>query len=252
MELLSVAQLLRGRRLLVSVGLVAAVVLGAKVSGVIGPSGAAGPITGQAVARVVIDTRVPLVATATAQGADTVVQRSVLLAALMGSNEMTAAIARQAGLPPGQLAVVGPSLDPVSVASYSPGGELPQLAVLATNEMAATQPFVVELRPYAAVPIISVSAAAPDVRQATALTHATIATLKSASAAPSGAGGTLRVEPLGPVRSVAVTSASSSHHLLGMAVAVAVLLAWCTGIVMASGLARLWRRAGRAVVDGGS
>jgi hypothetical protein len=181
MELLSVAELLWRRRILVAVGLVLAVALGSAVGGILPPHSA--PATrpaGEALAQVVIDTRVPLVAT-TAPGADaTIVQRSVLLADLMGSNAMAALIARSAGVQPDALSVVGPVLPPVSEFTLLPDGQLPQLAATAAQTAVHT-PYVVRLQPNYRVPIVSIGTTAPDVHDAVALAQATIATLKSAT-----------------------------------------------------------------------
>ena len=272
MELLSVGELLRRRRILLAVGLVVAVALGAAVAGVLPPRRAAATQpAGEALAQVVIDTRVPLVAT-TAPGADeTIVQRSVLLADLMGSNAMTPLIAQRAGVQPDALAVLGPALPPVSEFSLVPDGQLPQDAAAAAQTAVHT-PYVVRLQPNYTVPVVSIGATAPDVHDAVALAQATIATLKSATlpsnaiakapmSAPTahsvvkraaGAHSAARaaprpqpaldVESLGAVSSVGVP-ATSVHLLRGVGACIALLAVWSVGVVIATGFARLWRRA---------
>jgi hypothetical protein len=250
MELLSMVHMLRNRRLLLAVGLVASLAFGAKVSGAFGSGGAGPTVSGQAFTRVLVDTPAPLLATSVAKGADTVVQRTVLLAALMGSSRTAAAIARLAGVPYRQLAVVGPALDPVTVDSYSPAGQFPLSASTAAAVAGGLERFVVELTPVSTEPIISVGTSAPTAREATALAQATVATLTSTSAAASGGDRTLRIESIDPVRAAPVRSASSSHHMLGAALAFAVFLVWCLGIALLSGVARRWHGAGRTATDG--
>jgi hypothetical protein len=283
MELLSIADVLRRRRILVVFGLVVACALGTMVSGVIATGSARSTRpTGEALAQVVIDTRVPLVAT-TGPGADaTIVQRSVLLSALMGSGTMTASIAQRAGVQPDALTVLGPVLPPVSEFGLVPDGQLPQLAATAAQTAVYT-PYVVRLQPNYAVPIVSIGTSAPDVREAVALALATIATLKAATlptstgtaagtpppgrlvagakraarraASPDSAARTtarpspaLVVEALGAVSGVAV-QATSVHLLRGVAAAVALFAMWCAGVVTATGFGRVWRRAGRPVTQ---
>jgi hypothetical protein len=289
MELLSIADVLRSRRILLAVGLLAAVVLGAAVAGVLPPRSARTTRpTGEALAQVLIDTRMPLVATTTPGGDHTIVQRSVLLAALMASDSMTARIAHRAGIQPDALVVLGPVLPPVSEFSLVPDGQLPQFAATA-SQTAVHTPYVVQLSPNYNVPIVSIGAAAPDVPDAVSLAQATIATLKSAtlptnasrpaavpaatphSAAKPPAGAhsatkpaasrhaaptpaatpqpALDVESLGAVSSVAAPAAAGVHLLRGAAAAVALLALWCAGVVIAAGLARLWRRLGHPVTQ---
>lgn len=250
MELVRVARVLRRHRIVVVIGLLAAVTLGAKVSGVLSPSGA-GISSGQALARVLVDTREPLIATTAQQGAETIAERSSLLAILMASNQAAASIAYRAGVQSGQLAVVAPQFAPVSAYTYLPDGEFPGLTATAAQEAAGLKRFVVELRTDATVPIIDIGVAAPDVRQAAAVAQATVATLTSASVGTGGAFTSLRAEALGPVRT-AVVKTASSHRLLGIAAAVGAFLAWCTAIVIASGLRRLWRRPTVAALNGAS
>src|SRR5205823_2149130 len=86
-ELLSIGRVLSRRRIRVALGLVVAVLIGASVGGVVPPLAGSekGSPTGQALVRVLIDTRVPLPATTTPIGADTINKRSDLLALEMTS-----------------------------------------------------------------------------------------------------------------------------------------------------------------------
>jgi hypothetical protein len=205
-------------------------------------------LTGQALVRVLIDTRAPLAATTTQTGADTITQRSDLLALEMASHETTTAIARRAGIGVRELAVVGPAFAPVSLPTVVPDGQLPQLTANAAAA-AVHEPYVVRLAPYIHVPIIAIGTAAPDTRRAALLAEATVAAMRSSSAATARTHTAIEVEQLGPVRSVAVPPPSSRHRLLGAVAAAVLFAAWCAAIVIASGVARWWRRSKGSAVS---
>jgi hypothetical protein len=244
MELLSVAQVLRRRRILVAVGLVLALLLGAAVSGILPlHKGARAQSSAQALVRVLIDTRVPLVATVTPDGTDTITQRSVLLASDMGSDTWTATIAHAAGIPSNRLLIVSPTFPAVTVSTLMPAGQFPQLTATAA-QTDVVEPYVVRLAPDLGDPIITIGTAAPTTRQAAALANGTVAALKSVTARPGGARGNANVESLGSVHVGTVTSTARTHHLLGLLVVIAVAAIWCSGIVVCSGFARAWRQAG--------
>jgi len=254
MELLSIADVVRRRRILLAVGLFVAIAIGAATAGLLPPSsgGAATP-AGQALAHVVVDTRVPLLATSTPGGDATIVQRSFLLADLMQTDAMTAAIAQRVGLPAADVGVDSPVLPPLVDFSLVPDGQgqFPQLTTTAALTALHT-PYVVQLTPDLNVPVMAIATSAPNVRAAVTLAQATIDTLKAATvpvspgkgAAPKPA---LNVEPLGSISSAAVPVTGSVHLARGVAAAIAVLAAWCAGIVIAAGLARRWRRVGHPV-----
>ncbi|HWF49610.1 MAG TPA: hypothetical protein VG294_03105 [Solirubrobacteraceae bacterium] len=250
MELLSIADVVRRRRILLAVGVVLAVVVGAMAAGLL-PPGSAGAASGggQALAQVVVDTRVPLLATTAPGGDATIVQRSVLLADLMQTTPMTATIAQRAGIPAADLGVVGPVLPPEVQFSLVPDGQFPQLAAAAALTALHT-PEAVQLVPNLNVPVMAIATNAPTVRAAVALAQATIATLKSATVPTSTDGKAaskpaLNIEPLGNISSAAVPASGSVHLTRGVAAALALLAAWCSGVVIAAGLARRWRQVGR-------
>ena len=243
MELLSIGRVLSRRRIRVALGLVVAVLIGAYVGGVVPPLGGSekGSPTGQALVRVLIDTRVPLPATTTPIGADTISKRSDLLALEMASRETTAAIARRAGIGVKELAVVGPAFAPVSLPTVVPAGQLPQLTANAAAE-AVHEPYVVWLVPFSDVPTIVIGTAAPDPRRAALLAEATVAAMRRAIATRASGHAAIKVEQLGSVRSVTVPPPSSRHRLLGAVAAAVLFAAWCAAIVIASGIPRWWRR----------
>ncbi|MDQ6819586.1 MAG: hypothetical protein M3076_04470 [Actinomycetota bacterium] len=242
MELLTVGRVLLRRRTSLAVGLILAAGVGAVISGVL-------PLNHSASARrdweglaiVLVDTKAPLVATATPYGAATITQRSVLLAAQMGSRGATAMIARQARVPVGQLAVTTPTFAPVDVNGILPAGELPQQAALAA-QAGALQPFIVNLVADYQNPVIAIGTAAPTAREARSLVEATIATLQSATAG--SAREPVNVESQGSAIVARSPGSSRSHHLLGLLALIGVVCLWCTGIVVFSGLARAWKAAG--------
>jgi hypothetical protein len=268
MEIVSIVAVLRRRRILLIVGILAAVAAGALVSGV-RHSASAAQLSGEALAQVEIDTRVPLVATSAPGGDDTIVRQSVLLAGLMGSSTMTAEIARRAGIPPDDLFIRGPVLLPTSEFGLLPDGQFPVVAS-ASSLSAVHTPDVVQLVPNYNLPIMQIGAVAPSVREAVSLTLATIATMRSATAATATATATataklaaahrgarrssakslpaLNVESLGGVSSIAVGT-PSIHILSGLAAAIALFAVWCTAIVIAAGVGRLWRSADRPVTE---
>jgi hypothetical protein len=276
MEFLTVTKVLRRRKILLALGLLAAALLGLAVNGVLPSRPTVTASAGEAIGRALLDTRLPLIATTGPQGADTIVQRSVLLATLMGSDQMRGEIAERTGVPAREVAVLPPTFAPVSVYTLLPDGELPQLSAVAASETAAARPFVVDLVTDSTNPIITVGAFAPDAHQAARLVQATIATLSSAAQAlsttppprrsapsaptarstaansnlpPTAASPTLKVEPLGGTRSAMVTSSSRSAAL-GVAAAIGAFLLWCALLVIGSGIARAWKRGESPVING--
>jgi hypothetical protein len=253
MELLSVGRVLLRRRTSVAVGLILAAGVGAVISGVLPLYHAASTRRSwEGLAIVLVDTKAPLLATATPYGADTIAQRSVLLAAQMGASGTTAMVAHRARVPVGQLAVNTPTFAPLDVNGILPAGELPQQAALAA-QASTLQPFVVNLVADYENPVIAIGTAAPTAREARSLVQATIATLQSATA------GSVRepvnVESQGSAIVARSPASSRSHHLLGLLAVIGVFCLWCTGIVVCSGLARVWRCAGlpaRAVTPRGA
>jgi hypothetical protein len=244
MELLSVIRLLLGRRISLAVGLLLAAGVGAVISGALPLYHArAASRHWEGLSVVLVDTKAPLLATTTPYGADTITQRSVLLASQMGSREVTAMIAREAGVPPDQLAIVTPTFAPVEVNGLLPNGQLPQRVALAA-QIGTLQRFIVRLVADYSNPVIAIGTVAPTARQARALAEATIATLRSATNGGARPRGPVNVEPQGPVLVARSVGSSRSHHLLGLLALIGVFCLWCTGVVICSGLARAWKSAG--------
>jgi hypothetical protein len=239
MELLTVLEVLSRRRFLVGIGALLAVVVGAAAAGVLPPRSAESPaqVSGEALARVLVDTRDPLAATVRPLGADTIQRRAVLLADLMTSDRVTTIITDQAGRRAGEVVVLRPTESQPSVP-----GELPDRAAEAALT-AATARYVLDVRTDASVPIISVGASAPDARSARGLAEAAVDALKSVTARPGGRNAGVEIRALGSVRTREVTAGNGSRGLLGLAAATILFATWCGAIVMACGVTRLWRSA---------
>jgi hypothetical protein len=240
MELLTALRMLSRRRFIVGVGALVAVAVGAAAGGVLplrsGESLA--QVTGEALARVLVDTRDPLAGTVQPTGADTIQRRTALLADLMTSDRVTAIITRQTGRAAGEVLILRPTDSEPSVPSA-----LPDRAVAAATA-AATQRYVLDVRTDASVPIISIGASAPDTHSARRLAEEAVDALESVTARPSGRNAGVEIQPLGSVRAREVTGDNGPRGLIGLATATVVFVMWCGGIVMACGVARLWRSAG--------
>jgi hypothetical protein len=276
-EFVSIIGVFRRRRLLLVLGLVASVAIGAVASGVLPPRSSARAThpSGEAVAQVAIDRGVPLIATTARGGVDTIVQQSVLLATFMGGDAMTGQIAKRAGLPADELAVVVPTLPPASESNdVFPNGQLSVVAA-AAPQAAAGRPYVVEIEPSYTVPIIQIGAIAPSRGAAASLAQATVATLRAATVLTNAAARadataqrtattgrsvattseTLRrqralaVRSLGPVSSAAV-QASTTHLRTGATAAAALFTIWCLGLLFASAFRRLWASGDHSVTTG--
>lgn len=254
MELTSIIEILRRRRIALATGVAVALAAAALASGVVHRGASAAP-SGQALAQVLVNTRPSLIAAARPGGQDTIVQRSVLLAALMGSSATTDEIARRAGINPLDLFVRGPALLATSEFGLLPDGQFPQVASTSTLTAVHT-PDVVSLQPNYNLPIIQIGAAAPTIQEAVALAQATVATLQSATeqtnpptaraGATAGDLPPLEVDALGGVTSAAVVT-TDVHLMLGVAAAIGIFLVWCAGLVISAGIGRMWRTLDRPV-----
>jgi len=210
-ELVNIAHALRRRRIIIAFGLAVACALGVLASGVASPHDArAAAPTGSAQAQVLIDTRVPLVATTAPGGAATIVQRSVLLSALMNSDATTAQIARQVRIPADDLTVVVPVLAPVSEFGLVPDGQLPQS--VSTASTALHTPYVVQLLPNYNVPVVSIDTSAPDVHGAVALAQATIAAMQSSTLPAATSTPVARPAAIAPPAVVERAAVRGAHH----------------------------------------
>lgn len=184
--------------------------------------------SGYAQERVLVDTRSPLLADARAKGADSVVYRAVLLGALLGSDRARAEIAGHLGLKGSEIEVVRSN------------DALPQVPTpLAEKAIAvahASAPYVITVASDASLPILSISATAPDARRAAALARQAIATLRPIADRALPAGDAAGVERVGKAEiGVRVVG---PRKLKAFATAIAVFAMWCLAIVFFDHLLR--------------
>jgi hypothetical protein len=234
MELVTVLRLLWRRRVLVGLGLVVAIWVGFMVGH--GTS----RLVGVASARVVVDTPRSQAVEPSPRGADTLVQRTALLADLASTDSVRKRIANGARVPADQLLVVDDRLTTPAAATA-----LPEAA--ATAAAADHQRYELTLHPDETLPIISIDARAPDRRSAARLAAVAANTLKVV-AAPGDAPATrgFVVNLFSPISAHEVVQ--GPRRLFALIAFVVTLVLWCTCIALAPGIARAGRRAaeGRA------
>lgn len=218
MELIAVFRLLWRRRLLVVVGVVLAV--GAAFA--MGPSPT--PPQGFAATRVLLDTsRSQLVADAPF-GADTLAWRATLAAQLLGSERNRQAIASGAGIRPEQFDITDIELTIPKIPA-----SLPRAATEAAYSSA--KPYAVDLYTDGAVPIITISATAPDGASAVRLAQSTVAALKSYTEAPANTERmALRVRTVSPIGYAAIPGGHGRKRMA--AVAMVFICMWIAAVAL--------------------
>lgn len=235
MELVAITHVLLPHRWLLLAGALIAVLAGLVASGVL--MGSAQVDSATAVSRVQIDAPHPLVAEKHVKGAETITPRARVFAFLMSDNRITAGIARRAGLEPGDLAVANAGSD-------SPL-EVTPLADEASSASIPKGDHVVTVAADPQVPVILLSAAAPDAASAERLANAATDELVALveRIAPGEDGHRyLLAKPLGEP-TVEVTEGGTRWYV-GVAVGLIVFVLWCSAIVLVTGAIRAWRRSG--------
>jgi hypothetical protein len=219
----------------------------------VGLGGAKPPITTAAEAwtRVAIDTHDSQLVTAAPAGAGTLAWRASLIAHLMATQSMTQQLAARLGVGSDKVGVVDPTLSKPLVST--------DFASAAAKAAAADvlTPYVLNV--YLAdetVPVITLTAAAPDAAAAVKLAQAGAAVLESQAEASgkitsqvvtdAGVLGRQRfvVDQVAPVRWKLLHTTSLPRK--ATAGALFVLFAWCVGIVLVPKLARSMRARRRA------
>lgn len=237
MELLTPLRILARRRLMVALGALLAAALGVAASGevAVGPFGASERHSALATANIQIDTPRPLAVDAKAR-ASIVTQQAMMLAERLTARGARAMIARQAGVPIDELAVLSSR-----TAIVGRSGAVARAAVDAASSLRTR--FRLTVSSTSDAPIISLVAAAPDVRTATSLAAAAAPAVEMLiAAAPDRVWKRLEVEPL--ARPEAITlHAGGPKPLLGVAAALIAFVGWCWGLVVAGGMLRAWRGA---------
>ncbi len=199
-------------------------------------------------AEILIDTSEPQVVDT--QGADvtTLANRATLLGNLMTAGELKDAIAERAGIPPGRLVVVPPA-NP-----GTPDVEPAPVATAAGSRIPDSEATILTLTTGATVPILGVTAQAPNRGTAERLAAAPIEELERyldtvAAGEEIPAARKLVVQQLGAATPQLDTR--GPHWLLAVAVAVLVALLGFLVILVVPWLYRRWQLAEEAVSAGG-
>jgi hypothetical protein len=231
MELINIARLLWGRRIVVGIGLLVAVAVGALAANgqLPGSGGSAAPKARNASIRVLVDTATSQLVTPDPRSADTVAARAVLMADLMASDAAKAEIARRAQIKPAQLAVLAPGVTVPTIPT-----KLSERT--ATTLEGAPEPYAVTLYAEGEVPIVAIDARAPGAPEARALARAAAATMASLTAPPTPEMKRGFVaQALGPPV-VAKAKSGSGPAVFAVAAFLATFGIWCGCVVLASGL----------------
>lgn len=225
MELVSILRPLWERRRLVALGVLVAIAAGLLASKQASPA----TVSWDASGRVLVDTPDSQLVRPAPKAGETVAMRASLLADLAASDKVTAIIAREAGIPVDQLAVIGPAAEDLT----------PVPTPLVTQAAAVAQPvgapYVVRVSSDIELPIIMVQANAPDPRHASLLVDAVARGLQSLLAPQDGSDGfTVELlakpepEPLAGASRQLMYAAAGTLMTFGL---------WCTAIIFAAGLA---------------
>ena len=237
MELLTPLRILARRRLMVALGALLAAALGVAASGkvAIGPFGASELHSALATANIQIDTPRPLAVDAKAR-ASIATQQAMMLAERLPASDARDMIARGAGVPVDELAVLSSR-----TAIVGRAGPVARSAVDAAASLRTRYRLTVSSTSDA--PIISLVAFAPDVRTARRLAAAAAPAVEMMiAAAPARVWKRLQVEPLAQPQAIALDS-GGPKPLLGVAAALIAFIGWCWGLVVAGGMLRAWRGA---------
>lgn len=235
MELVALARFLTHHRLMVALGVVLAVAAGVAAASRVDGTAAR---TGIASGRVLIDQNPSLVADLRGKGPQTIGTRAVLFGDLLATDGGRAEIARAAGVPVAQLAVVIPSMSGPITAVPLPA-KAAESAALAQN----AQPYGVTVLSDSSVPILTIAARAPTVGAATRLVDGATATLRTLIAQRTiDTDHGVVAEPVGAPRArLAPAPSRVPPRAVAPVAALFVFLLWCGGLIVISGAARAWR-----------
>ena len=233
MELAGIIRVLRRRWFVVCLGALAAVAAGiySGYSVSLSPPGLESRETTAASAstQLFVDTPSSLISEAQPAGHDTIVARAELLGSLMASRDISAEIARDAGLRPAEVAVVAPKLGDDET--------LTALSRAALEVVKPVEPNVVTVTVPPLTPILSIVAEAPDAETAARLTASATAAVLSLAPEPASVGNrAVRVEQLGPAE--IEKTASGRGPKTALVVAVGLFGLWCSAVVVFDGVAR--------------
>lgn len=225
MGLVGLAHVLWKRRIAVAIGALLAIVVAA-----VGIQRGAGSVsTVSSSSKVLIDTPKSLVADARARGAGTIYTRARLVGNLIADDDAKAAVARKAGLQPSELAIAGPG-------AAAPPDAIAPLAEQAIAVAKPIAPYLISVEVAPSLPIVSISATAPDRDQAVRLDRAAVETLSSVASEAPGGGSSVAIRRLG--RPLIATKAAGGGMAKPVAGALALFALWCLGCVLFDGVAR--------------
>jgi hypothetical protein len=231
MEFVGVLRVLQRHRLLVALGVLAAVAAGA------GFLLQGDRTTETAAARLLIRAPASPTVNLDTEAARTLANRVSLLADLMATDGARAVTARGAGVRPDELAVSTPAM------TVMPTVAVPIAVGARQAALVTPEPYMLSVESETGVPILVLRATAPDAAAATRLVDAGTRSLQAliARRAPSAAS-VLEVERLEPLG--ARTLVSAPRRSVAVLIAAFVFCMWCLGMVIASGVARSRRKQG--------
>lgn len=235
MEFLTIFGVLAQRRALVGLGVLASLLVGAAVAGVlpIGPSSVPPVATGQAQTRVIVDHPTSVVAN-TGEISDTVGTQAALLADLVTGDAQRDLIAQRAAIPATQL-----GMQRMQLADVIALGQIPTHAAQASAKIA--RPYVVNVWPASPLPVLTIDVLAPTAAEAARVARATRDALQAIVQTDALPGQrTIVLRPLGEVRALTIPGSTRSK-LIAVAATIACFIFWLCGVVILTGLQRAWR-----------
>jgi hypothetical protein len=235
MEFLSIFGVLAQRRILVALGVLLALLVGATAAGLlpVGPGSTPGTPSGLAQTRVIVDHPKAVLAD-TSEISDTVGKQAALFADVISGDPQRDAIARRAGIAPAQLGMRRLELTQLVALS--------QLAERAAKVSAGVaRPYVVNVWAATPLPVLTIDVVAPTAAGAARVARATRDTLQALVPARSPAVvRSIVVKPLGEVRAVDVP-ADTPSKVVAVAATIAFFVFWLCAVVVLTGLQRAWR-----------
>lgn len=234
MELAGIVRIMWARRILVALGIVAAVAVGL-LAGRVMEARHTVATAGVGKARMVLDTAHSQLVAAAPKGADTLAMRASLLADTLATRAGRSAIARMAGIHRKDLLVLFPA------ATKEPTDETPLVKQLLKMTSATQAPYLVNVIVDDITPIISIEAYAADNAHVRRLTTATISALRSRLTAEDGTGtGGFVLDTIAPPR-LDKLPAGSHTAVVMLGAAIVTFAFWCLSIVLVAAVSRRWR-----------
>ena len=185
--------------------------------------------------RLMLDTAESQFVNADPPGADSLPWRTVMLGELLATDELRRSVARQAGIPAGQLAVIEPNF-----AQPELDTPLPRKA----SDAASITPQRYVLKPYfdGQTPILVVQAQAPNPADAVRLADVSGRVLQSLVRTSSAGGKSpaLVLDSLGPTRGE--LRGQAAPRVLAVGAALLAFVLWCACVALGAGIWSRFRR----------